>query len=56
MSNLIGATVYDQFGAWTLERDVDGIWSANQGDCSILLLDQADLDRFGIEADIRRFV
>ena len=48
-SELIGTTVYDEFGAWTLERDADGIWSAVQGDCEVLILEQRDRDRFGIE-------
>jgi len=46
---LIGTTVYDEFGAWTLERDANGVWSAVQDGCEVLILDQRDRDRFGIE-------
>lgn len=44
-----GMKVRDEFGAWTLRRDSDGIWSAVQRDCEILLLDRSDWRRFGLE-------
>lgn len=53
MASFEGQTVYDEFGAWIIVQDRDGIYSAVQGDCEVLLLEQRDLDRFGIEADLR---
>lgn len=53
-TQLIGTTVYDEFGAWALERNADGTWSAVQGGCEVLLLDQRDFDRFGIEANLKQ--
>lgn len=47
--SLEDTTVYDQFGAWTLELDADGNWLAVQGDTEVLILDRADMNRFGIE-------
>jgi len=47
--HLIGTTVYDKFGAWTLEVDEDGNWRAVQGATEVLILDRSDMDRFGIE-------
>lgn len=47
--DLIGTTVYDKFGAWTLGLDRDGNWVAVQGETEILIFDRADMDRFGIE-------
>lgn len=47
--SLIGSTVYDSFGAWTLEVDADGNWMAVQGASEVLILDRADMNRFGIE-------
>ena len=46
---MAGTTVRDKFGAWELQQDSDGNWVAVQGDCEVLILDRADMDRFGIE-------
>lgn len=46
---LIGTKVYDKFGAWSLALDCDGNWKAVQGCTEVLILDRADMNRFGIE-------
>jgi hypothetical protein len=46
---LIGTPVYDEFGTWLLDVDTDGNWVAVQGSTEVLILDRADMDRFGIE-------
>lgn len=48
-SSLIGTTVYDELGAWTLELNEDREWVAVQGNTEVLILDRADMNRFGIE-------
>lgn len=54
MADYVGQTVYDEFGAWIIAQDADGTYSAVQGNFEVLLLEQRDLDRFGIEADLRK--
>lgn len=49
MEHLIGTTVRDEFGPWQLLADEDGNLYARQGCCEVLLTDQRDFDRFGIE-------
>lgn len=47
-SELVGTKVYDSFGEWTLEIDGDQ-WIAVQGKSAVLIMDRADMNRFGIE-------
>lgn len=47
-NDLIGTKVYDSFGEWTLKVD-GGVWVAVQGNSEVLIMDRADMNRFGIE-------
>ena len=49
IAGIPSATVYDEFGAWALGLDEDGNCVAVQGCTEILILDHADMNRFGIK-------